>query len=903
MPRQSTTKMTIKLSRFETLPLRRLKELFSGGRLFSALAPVFVIAVFIVACFQSRALAAPDESSNPFYGRVLVVANSRSPASLELASIYCRHRNIPPANLLLIPFQKRVTISSKECRQQLIAPLRERYKQLNEVPDYVVLVRGVPYRTGKIATTTAILFGGPDKLRPVHGYFQRREVFDSSIPYFGEQLMPATVLSAYTVEEGEKLIERSNVVYSNPKKAGTFYFCDGAGPRGSRNRQIEPAVEKMRGMGFRAVHVPHPSIRNRDDVLVQLTGHTRLDLGSNTYRPGSIVDNMTSFGGYLFENKSQMSILTFIAHGACGAYGTVHEPTNTPTRWAAYDLPIDYVRGFSLAESYLQNIRDYKFGTVVGDPLMRPFAKPPEADIRIDKISPGTDQPVTAEIAMREGIEGEGISHAEVWLDDRYKVVDWTPAVPADTVCKLEIQHGDEEPLLSRKITVQVPETLPRVLKAFTERVHNKLEILVVGRQHNKLLIRWKPEKGEPADLKATFTMQTPDRGYRRTSQMLKRPILMQTAVLNFGAVPPAKGESVEIILAGEKEEFSRQRDESFADFMARIKAKLETADPVRQPSGYRVVYETSKKPDGKVEHRLALVPFRPLESERFEFEVNVKRKPDSEFATPLAKTRDPWQVRPVAVLGETVLQPLVPVPHIRQSVPIAADQLCPGWHQLTLSAVTPRGARSVATTKFFKPAADYQRGQAAMLQMSRTHFDLGEKMFVGLCPGTIDCDSYPLLVIDGRPVYLWPKNALMGSFVLTTPFISPGQHELWVEWIRQDEIPDPQAVRNPVLSSRRHQIWIRRPLDAELKWWPKNIDADSPVKLKFRGPYLHENLQLFVGGHNISLQRQSKDGFQFSAELPALSAGTYRVLLLGDPEKESGFQLAPGLKVGAEPE
>lgn len=903
MPRQTLTQMVIKLSCCSALPLAWLSARFSGSGCFSVAAPRILIAMVILPHFQSFAFAAPEELADPFYGRVLVVANSRSPASLELAGIYCRTRNIPAANLLLIPFERRVTISAKECRQRLIAPLRERYKQLNEAPDYVVLVRGVPYRTGKIATTTAILFGGPDKLRPIHGYFQRREVFDSSIPYFGEQLLPATVLSAYTVEEGERLIKRSKKVYSNPTEAGTFYFCDGAGARGSRNVQIEPAVEKMRRMGFRAVHVPHPSIRNRDDVLAQLTGHTRLNLGSNTYLPGSIVDNMTSFGGYLFENKSQMSILTFIAHGACGAYGTVHEPTNTPARWAAYDLPINYVNGFSLAECYLQNIRDFKFGTVVGDPVMRPFAKPAKANIRINDITPGNDQPATAEIAMREGVNGEGIAHAEVWLDNRYKILDWTPAVPADTVCKLEIRHGDEKPLLTRKITVQVSETLPRVLKAFTERVHNKLEILVVGRQENKLLIRWKPEKKEPADLSATFTMQTPDSVHRRTSQMLKRPILMQTAVLNFGAVPPAKDESVEIILAGEKEEFSRQRDESFADFMERIKAKLETADPVRQPSGYRVIYETSKKPDGKVEHRLALVPFKPLESERCEIRVNVKRKPDSEFATPLAKTIDPWQLRPFAVLGETVLQPLVPVPRLRQSIPIPEDQLCPGWHQLTLSAITPRGARSHATTKFFKPTADYQRGQAAILQMSRTHFDLGEKMVVGLCPGTLDCDSYPLLVIDGRPVHLWPKNALMGSFVFTTPLVSPGRHELWVEWIRQNEIPDPQVARTPVLRSRRHQIWIRRPVDSELRWWPKNIDADTPVTLKFRGPYLHENLKLLVGGLSIPLERPSKDGFQFTAELPALSAGSYRLLLLGDPEKESGSQLAPGLKVGAAPE
>ncbi|MFO7821907.1 MAG: TIGR03790 family protein [Lentisphaeria bacterium] len=322
----------------------------------------------------------------PRYGRVLVVANRLSPASLELASQYCRRRLIPPANILKLSFADQINISTSAFREKLLKPIRERYRKLDEVPDYVVLVRGVPYRTGRIATTTAILFNGSENLRPIHGYFQRLETFDSSIPYFGERLLPATVLSAYNVQEGMELIKRSEVVYPNPADAGTFYFCDGAGPRGSRNRQIESAMAQLQGEGVKAEHVKHPSLENRHDVLAQLTGNTRLSLESNTYLPGSIIDNMTSWGGYLLGKKPHNSALTFIAHGACGAYGTVYEPTNNPRRWAAYTLPLSYARGFNLAESYLQNVRDLKFGTVVGDPLTRPFGKPQMDRVTVLKL-------------------------------------------------------------------------------------------------------------------------------------------------------------------------------------------------------------------------------------------------------------------------------------------------------------------------------------------------------------------------------------------------------------------------------------------------------------------------------------------------------------------------------------
>jgi hypothetical protein len=139
-----------------------------------------------------------------------------------------------------LPLDKTITISEGEFKKQILGPVNARLAELGDAIDFIVLMRDVPYRVGKAATTTAIMFGGPDHIQAYHGYFGREESFEASIPYFGMWLRPATVISGYTFRDASALIQRSLQHYPELATAGTFYLCDGAGPRGSRNQQIEP---------------------------------------------------------------------------------------------------------------------------------------------------------------------------------------------------------------------------------------------------------------------------------------------------------------------------------------------------------------------------------------------------------------------------------------------------------------------------------------------------------------------------------------------------------------------------------------------------------------------------------------------------------------------------------------
>ena len=60
--------------------------------------------------------------------------------------------------------------------------------------------------------------------------------------------------------------------------------------------------------------------------------------------PGAMMDNLTSFGGFLFENSGHTTALDFINNGVTASYGTIVEPCN-------------YLGKFPAAQNYASQIR------------------------------------------------------------------------------------------------------------------------------------------------------------------------------------------------------------------------------------------------------------------------------------------------------------------------------------------------------------------------------------------------------------------------------------------------------------------------------------------------------------------------------------------------------------------
>ena len=92
--------------------------------------------------------------------------------------------------------------------------------------------------------------------------------------------------------------------------------------------------------------------------------------------PGSIAENLTSFGG-VFANGSQTKLTDFLTLGAAVSSGAVTEPYSLPYKFPSPMLYAYYARGLSAIESFYQSVSSPYQLLIVGDPLTQPFAKAP----------------------------------------------------------------------------------------------------------------------------------------------------------------------------------------------------------------------------------------------------------------------------------------------------------------------------------------------------------------------------------------------------------------------------------------------------------------------------------------------------------------------------------------------
>lgn len=142
---------------------------------------------------------------------------------------------------------------------------------------------------------------------------------------------------------------------------------DEVGPYYVEKRRI-PARNVVRlrcpveARGFRAEHVGSgaDALVDKRDIIGYMSGGcysklTREGIRRNTYRPGSIVDMLESFGAVPqnFDpdaDPSQFPVTFFLDLGVAGIHGTVHEPY--AHTFPSAKLFERYTEGYNLAETF-----------------------------------------------------------------------------------------------------------------------------------------------------------------------------------------------------------------------------------------------------------------------------------------------------------------------------------------------------------------------------------------------------------------------------------------------------------------------------------------------------------------------------------------------------------------------
>lgn len=308
-----------------------------------------------------------------------VVVNEDDPQSVAVAARYVEARGIPEANVVRVSFPVQDEISL-----EVFEPIRTAVAALPGEVQGLAVTWTRPYRVDCMSVTSALAFGFNERFcSPADGSCEdtaASPLFASDLtrPFDDFRVRPAMMLAGVSEEEALALIDRG-------------LAADGTLPEGKgylvRTSDFEHArrwptfVEQPdRWTGLALTYVDNSPgggsdvISGKTDLMFYFTGLTRIpELDSNTYAPGSVIDNYRSVGTP--EDGVTLSALRMLEAGATGSYGTVGPcPFQNSSPNLIRFLEV-YFRGATLLQAYWSSVNWPGEGLFVGDPLARPFER------------------------------------------------------------------------------------------------------------------------------------------------------------------------------------------------------------------------------------------------------------------------------------------------------------------------------------------------------------------------------------------------------------------------------------------------------------------------------------------------------------------------------------------------
>lgn len=352
---------------------------------------------------------------------ILLVIDPSSPESLYIGNYYKHARGIPDANVLYMDADAAGYAAFVDGQGAgFLGALAQR--GLEDHIDYVVVAPGPSFFVAApglvtdgcwpvarfsmssvftMARITDDVLAGPSSSLLNHYYSTNTNApaaFDSVAGWrFGSQSGSdgarryyIGALLGYTGERGNSvpqiigMIDRS-VAADGSSPAGTFYFMNNAADpaRNVRSGQFAGAETAVKDAGGVAEILPGVLPDGRHDALGIMTGAASVPVGSAdlTLLAGAYAEHLTSYGA-TFDNGQQTKISAWIGNGASGSSGAVEEPCNYTGKFSHARFHAFYAHGMSLGESYLRTIQYVPFqNLLLGDPMTRPFATFPTADL------------------------------------------------------------------------------------------------------------------------------------------------------------------------------------------------------------------------------------------------------------------------------------------------------------------------------------------------------------------------------------------------------------------------------------------------------------------------------------------------------------------------------------------
>ena len=352
-----------------------------------------------ILCLPVLLTVAPPAWAGDSGLNVIVVVNQNSSSSLQLGNDYCEQRGVPPQNLFRMTGWTGGAINwqQSDFQSYLLNPLLAMLSSrgLTNQAQIVLLSMDIPYRVingdSQNGTTSALFYGFKTNTAPPDGLPDTCSLpVDSTNSYAYSELpftlaQPATaatnaflavMLTDTNLAQAEATLARG-VASDTSFPPQTVYLEKTSDPaRNVRFVLFDNAIQECRARNDNAVTRTNSDSTALTDALGLDTGLADFSSPANAFLPGTVADNLTSFGGYILENSGQTPLLAFLEAGACASYGTVVEPCNYTYKFPDPMVYFYQNRGFCLAEAYYQSLPNPYQGLIVGEPLSAPFARP-----------------------------------------------------------------------------------------------------------------------------------------------------------------------------------------------------------------------------------------------------------------------------------------------------------------------------------------------------------------------------------------------------------------------------------------------------------------------------------------------------------------------------------------------
>ena len=362
------------------------------------------------------------------YSDVLLVANSNSAVSLQIADYFQSHR----ANLthrLAVTLPEGDSITFALLNSTLLQPARKYLNSTNDTINYIVLTKGFPlYTSGDVLDVFGAHMSIPNanassvdsELALVNtayegsigagGYVANPYYGGSNFSRSGQGIYLVTRLDGFSLEDVIRMIDSSANVSRADRDSGQYVL---AGYEGIYGNEFESAHAGLKSAGLNGSYYEYGYPSNLKNVSYFDTfgcydfggcNNSYIGAPNYTWKNGSFASVRYSFSAgttasmiantwYMSENRSYVA--TFIHEGASGGLGYSVEPLSSGVANPKF-ISRGYLDGRGMADMLWSSVPSLSWAAVVfGDPkageAASPRVAPPAPEVPINASANGTN--------------------------------------------------------------------------------------------------------------------------------------------------------------------------------------------------------------------------------------------------------------------------------------------------------------------------------------------------------------------------------------------------------------------------------------------------------------------------------------------------------------------------------